>query len=67
MHTEIVKAIKQLKKKAAGPDGIPPEIFMACPNTTATLLEPLNKTTRELERFPDVWENGYIIKLPKKG
>jgi len=48
-HTEIVKAIKQLKKKAAGPDGIPPKIFMACPNMTAPLLEPLIKTTWELE------------------
>jgi hypothetical protein len=44
-HTEIVKAIQQLKKKAAGPDGIPPEIFMACPSTMTTLLEPLIKTT----------------------
>jgi len=44
-HTEIVKAIQQLKKKAAGPDGIPPEIFMSCPNMMAALLEPLIKTT----------------------
>ena len=66
-HTEMVKAIKQLKKKAADPDDIPPEIFTACPNTTAALLEPLIKTTWELERFPDEWKNGYIIKLPKKG
>jgi len=63
-HTEIVKAINQLKKKkAAFPRGIPPEILMACPNTTATLLEPLIKTTRELERFPVEWKNGYMIKL----
>ena len=66
-HTEIVKAIKQRKKKAAGPDGIPPDIFMACPNMMATFLEPLIKTTWELERFPDDWKNGYFIKLPKKG
>jgi hypothetical protein len=66
-HTEIVKVIKQLKKKAAGPDGIPSEIFTACPNTMATLLEPLIKTTWESERFPDLWKKGYIIKLPKKG
>jgi len=32
----------------------------------ATLLKPLIKTTWELERFPDDWKNGYIIKLPKK-
>ena len=56
-----------LKKKAASPVGIPPEIFMACPNAMATLLEPLIKTTWELERFPDDWKNGYVIKLPKKG
>jgi hypothetical protein len=43
-HTEVVKVIKQLKKKAVGPDGIPPEIFTACPNTMATLIEPLIKT-----------------------
>ena len=40
---------------------------MACPNTMATLLEPLIKTTWELERFPDDWKNSYIIKLQKKG
>jgi len=66
-HTEIFKAIKQLKKKAADPDGIPPEVFMARPNTLETLLEPLIKTTWELEHFPDEWKNGYIFKLPKKG
>jgi len=64
--TGIVRAIKQLKKKAAGPDGIPPEVFMACPNMMATLLEPLIKITWELEHFPDEWNNGYIIKLPKR-
>ena len=57
-HTEIVEAIKQLKKKAAGPDGIQPEIFMACPNTKALFLEPLIKTTWELQRFPYDWKNS---------
>ena len=66
-HTEIAKAIKQLKKKAAGPDGIPAEVFMASPNMMATLLEPLIKARWELEHFTDKWKNGYIIKLPKKG
>jgi len=66
-HTEIVKAITQLKQKAAGPDGIGPEIFMACPNTMASFLEPLIKTTWELEHFPYDSKNSYIIKLPKKG
>ena len=47
--------------------GIPPEILVACPNTMVTILEPPIKTTWELERFPDVWKNGCIIKLPKKG
>ena len=58
---------KTIKKKAAGPDGIPPKVFMACPNTMTTLVEPLIKITWELEHFPDEWKNGYIIKLPKKG
>jgi len=53
-HTEIVKAIKQLKRKAVGPDGIPPEIFVACPNTMATLLEPPIKT-RTLPRRMEKW------------
>jgi hypothetical protein len=65
-YTEIVKAIKQLKKKAAGPDGIPSEIVKACPNMMATLLEPLIRTSWEHEHFPDEWKTGYIIKLPKK-
>ena len=57
-HTEIFKAIKQIKKKAAGPDGISHEIFMACTNTMAKLLAPLIKTTWEIERFPDDWKKG---------
>jgi sorting nexin-29 len=40
---------------------------MACPNMMATLLEPLIKITWELRHFPDEWNNGYIINLPKKG
>jgi len=39
---------------------------MASPNMMATLLEPLIKTTWELEHFPDKWKNDYIIKLQKK-
>ena len=38
---ETVKALKQLKNgKAAGPDGIPPEVLKINPITTAEMLHP---------------------------
>ena len=42
-HIQIDKAIKQLKKKAAGPDGIPPEIFMACPKCDGNIARTPNQ------------------------
>ena len=65
---EIVRALKQLKNgKAAGPDGIPPEVLKIDPITTAEMLHPLFLKIWEVERVPSEWKHGYLVKLPKKG
>jgi len=65
---EIVRALKQLKNgRAAGPDGIPPEVLKINPITTAEMLHPLFLKIWEVERVPSEWKHGYLVKLPKKG
>ncbi|CAG2234844.1 unnamed protein product [Mytilus edulis] len=59
---EIKQAVKQLKSgKAAGPDNIPPEALKASPDLTANILHKL------LIDMPQEWNEGHLIKLPKKG
>ena len=65
---EIVRALKQLTNgRAAGPDGIPPEVLKINPITTAEMLHPLFLKIREVERVPSEWKHGYLVKLPNKG
>ena len=65
---EIERALKQLKNgKAAGPDGIPPEALKVDPNTTTAMLHPLFLQIWEMEKVPSELQNGYLVKLPKKG
>jgi len=67
---ETVRALKQLKNgKAAGPDGIPPEVLInkLNPITTAEMLHPFFLKIWEAERVPSEWKHGYLVKLPKKG
>lgn len=62
------KAIQKLKNnKAAGDDGIPPELLKADTDLMASLLQPIIKDTWENEELPDGWDTGLIVKLPKKG
>lgn len=65
---EIVRAIKKLKtNKAAGTDGIPAELMLADPQTTAAALSPHIAEAWNTENFDADWKRGFIVKLPKKG
>jgi hypothetical protein len=59
---EVKTAIKQLKNgKVPGIDNIPPDIL------TAKLLHPLMIKIWQEEKYPNDWNKGIVIKLPKKG
>ncbi|XP_061192823.1 uncharacterized protein LOC133201036 [Saccostrea echinata] len=63
-----LQCIKTLKnRKAAGPDGIPPEALKAIPTKSAEMLQPLLQKMWEKEKVPDAWKTGYPVKLSKKG
>ncbi|XP_068083456.1 uncharacterized protein [Anabrus simplex] len=65
---EIVKAIKHLKNgKAPGLDNVIPEAFKTNPEVSADLLHPLISAIWEKETFPEEWNKGLLIKLPKRG
>ena len=66
--TEIADAIRSLpNNKAAGVDGLPAEFFKAQPMVAAGLLHPLIDATWVSEKFPEEWNEGIIVKIPKKG
>ena len=66
--TELKTEIKKMKNgKAAGPDGIPAEILKNMSDKTLQyLLDMLQQIWRE-EKIPKSWNEGYIVKIPKKG
>ncbi|XP_070493805.1 uncharacterized protein [Chironomus tepperi] len=65
---EIIEAVKRLKSgKAAGMDEIPAEVLKADANVTANFLKPLFDEIWSLEKYPEEWKEGLIVKLPKKG
>jgi hypothetical protein len=65
--TEIQLALTQLKNgKAAGLDNINPEVLKVDPEITVEMLYPLLKKIRK-KKTPEEWEEGLIIKIPKKG
>ena len=62
-----MRALKQLKsRKAAGPDGIPPEALRINPDTTTEMLQPLFLKMWKAEKVPSEWKHGHLVKLPKK-
>jgi len=61
-------ALSQLKNgKAAGLDNIYPEVLKVDPEMTAEMLYPLLEKIWKEEKIPEDWEEGLIIKIPKKG
>ena len=65
---EIVYAITKLKNnKAAGSDGIHPEMLKYGGPAMVNLLQTICNTVWENESIPEDWKIGTIITLPKKG
>ena len=65
---EIKEAIRHQKAgKAAGPDGIPPEVLKADIDTAAGILHGIIGKIWDGEEFPQDWREGLLVKLPKKG
>ena len=65
---EIRAAIKELKNnKAAGPDDVAAELLKADTATTTNILYPLFKEIWRTQKMPRDWQQGLIVKLPKKG
>ena len=65
---EITKAINNLKNnKAAGNDCITGEVLKADIEFTSRKLETLFRLIWDKEEIPKDWEEGLIVKLPKKG
>ncbi|VDP82985.1 unnamed protein product, partial [Schistosoma mattheei] len=61
-------AIRQIKSgKAAGPDDIPAEALKADVAVTARILHILFNKIWDEEQVPTDWEEGLLIKIPKKG
>ena len=67
IKTEIQLALTQLENgKAAVPDNINPEVLNFDPEIAVELLNPLLKKMWKEEKIPEEWEEGIIIKIPKK-
>ena len=65
---EIIVAIHSLRNhKAPGKDCLNAELFKADAVTTTSTLQPLFNTMWGREKIPDDWNQGIIIKIPKKG
>ena len=65
---EIISAIKSMKnRKAPGKDNLNAELFKADPDLAAKMLLPLFEDIWEEKEVPNDWNEGIIIKIPKKG
>jgi hypothetical protein len=65
---EIQLALSQLKnEKAAGFDNINPEVLKVDPEITPEMPYPLLEKIWKEDKIPEDWEEGLIIKIPKKG
>jgi hypothetical protein len=66
--TEIKLALTQLKNgKAVSLDHINPDILKVDPEITVKMLYPLLEKIWKEEKIHEEWEEGLIIKIPKKG
>ena len=68
LDQEILKAIGQLKtNKSGGPDKIINEFFIHGKNIFTPILCNLFNKIYETGHFPEIWSEGYVIPLHKKG
>ena len=54
-------------EKQQGLDNIYPEVLNVDPEITAEMMYPLLEKIWKEEKIPEDWEEGLIIKIPKKG
>ena len=67
-ETEIRKVIKQLKNgKSGGPDVLLNEFFIHGVNELLHYLYNLFNKVLDLGHFPEVWSEGYVVPIHKKG
>ena len=67
-ETEICKAIKQLKNgKSGGPDMLLNEFFIHGVNELLHYLYNLFNKILDFGHFPEVWSEGYVVPIHKKG
>ena len=65
---EIIAAVNYLRnRKAPGKDRLDAELFKADVVTTASILQPLFNTIWDRRKISDDWNQGIVIKIPKKG
>ncbi|KAK3740237.1 hypothetical protein RRG08_054258 [Elysia crispata] len=65
---EIENAVSLLNSnKAAGPDHIPPEALKADSKVSSTILHGLFEKIWTEEKYPNDWEEGHLVKIPKNG
>ena len=64
----LVAIGKLIKGKAAGPDGISPEVLQALDNNNARLLhETFCRVWEGIDPMPNEWREAFLVPLPKKG
>ena len=67
-QSEIINAIESLKKgKAAGPDGLPSDIFHQVKGTLVNFLHPLFNRIFDSGAYLESWARAVISPLQKKG
>lgn len=67
-RVEIEAVIVQLKNhKATGPDSLPAELFKYGSSPLANALTPIIREVWSTCCIPDIWKEGVIITIPKKG
>ena len=65
---EIIKACKELRTgRSSGPDQVLNEFFKHGITYLVSYLERLFNTCFRFSYFPEVWADGYIVPLHKKG
>ncbi|KAM3968437.1 uncharacterized protein ACR2FA_003413 [Aphomia sociella] len=63
---DILKIIGSIKSRAAGSDGIGPDMIEPIKNLVAPFLVNILNFSLSVGTFPSSWKDGHVIPLPKK-
>ncbi|KZT68329.1 hypothetical protein DAEQUDRAFT_645067, partial [Daedalea quercina L-15889] len=67
-NEQVYDACHRLKEfKAAGPDGVPNEVYKRCADLLVPILGPLFRATFDLQYYPDQWKHSITVVLRKPG